>query len=68
MADPKKLAMMIIARKKPGMSEPDGDEPAPDDGPSGGEAAAQDILDAISKGDAGALAEALKSFMDVSQD
>lgn len=65
--DKKPLAALVIAkmRKKPSSSEEKYSEEEPeDDMEEGLQAAAEDVLSALEGGDATALKEALKSFIE----
>jgi hypothetical protein len=64
--DPKKLALLIMAKKGSKPSEPEeekGEEKSDESSPH--EAAASDVLDAIKSEDPEALAEALKAFVEL---
>lgn len=62
--DPKKLAMMIVAGKKPEADAEVGADVGADD--SGGvEAAGQDAMDAIKSGDVAGFVSAMKAFLAV---
>lgn len=67
-AEPKKMALMILAKKKAGSEEDEEPEPADDEGGAGLETAAEDILSAIESGDKALLAGALKDFVAMCRD
>lgn len=65
MAKKPSIAFLLSGKKEDAEPDEDSESSLPDDDGEGKDAAAQAVLDAVTAGDANALAEALDSFLDL---